>query len=188
MVAAELFDEISETHVRAWQNQWRPYMDQARARYQKEGDADPVPEDAHWSWDEIIAQVNGLLAYKKFSIFCNNQLQGMMLVNMSKTAKAAEQSGKELVYVELLATAPWNRKSMVSAPKYQGVGRLLIATAVELSVQEEFKGRIGLHSLPASIEFYRNACAMKDLGPDPNYQNLHYFEMTETQAKGFRSR
>jgi hypothetical protein len=28
---------------------------------------------------------------------------------------------------------------------------------------------------------------MIDLGPDPNYQNLRYFEMTQEGARAFRS-
>ncbi len=181
MVAAQLFDDITEIHLRAWETQWLPYVKEAVSRGQKH------PEDAHWRWDRKINHAKGFLAIKAFSIVCNDQLQGMMLVDMSKIARLLEQAGKDLIYVEFLATAPWNRKGLTSEPRYQGVGRLLIAVAVELSFQEEFKGRVGLHSLPNADGFYHRVCGMTDLGPDSTYQNLRYFEMTQEQANAFRS-
>ena len=187
MVAAQLFDDISDTHLEAWREQWCSVFEQAVSQSGTPGTGQLVPEDAHWQWDRILETVDGLLAYKRYSVVCNDRLQGMMLVNMSKTGRVAEQLGKVLVYIERLATAPWNRKSIVSHPLYKGVGRLLIAAAVKLSLQEELKGRIGLHSLPHSEGFYKDACGMTDLGSDPKYKGLHYFEMTERQAHAFLS-
>ena len=73
-------------------------------------------------------------------------------------------------------------------PIYRGVGSLLIAAAIQLSLDEGFKGRIGLHSLPQADAFYANTCGMSNLGPDPSYQNLSYFEMTAEQAQAFIER
>ena len=50
---------------------------------------------------------------------------------------------------------------------------------------EGFKGRIGLHSLPQSNNFYANKVGMTDMGQDEEYQNLRYFEMTPEQAEAF---
>ena len=58
--------------------------------------------------------------------------------------------------------------------------------AVELSLQEEFRGRIALHSLPQADEFYRVKCGMSPLCKDTKYENLTYFEMTPEQAQAFR--
>ena len=38
---------------------------------------------------------------------------------------------------------------------------------------------------PQADDFYRRRCGMTDLGADPNYQNLRYFEMTEEQSRVF---
>jgi hypothetical protein len=66
------------------------------------------------------------------------------------------------------------------------VGRVLLATAIQLSLDEEFKGRIGLHSLPQSEPYYRDIVNMRDLGPDENYQGqLRYFEFDEAGAQAF---
>jgi len=107
-----------------------------------------------------------------------------MLVDVTKFAKLPVQEGRELVYVDFLATAPWNRPNFVQAPKYKGIGRLLIATAVSLSLTLEFKGRIGLHSLPQSENWYATVCGFTAGGYDQE-KKLHYFEMTEVQAASF---
>jgi hypothetical protein len=65
------------------------------------------------------------------------------------------------------------------------VGSVLMRAAIEFSHQEGFKGRVGLHSLPQSNGWYANACGMADLGTDPDYQNLRYFEMTPEIAEAF---
>jgi hypothetical protein len=65
------------------------------------------------------------------------------------------------------------------------VGSVLLAAAIQLSIDEEFLGRLGLHSLPQADDWYRK-CRMTDLGPDPSEkQNLRYFEMTPEQAQAF---
>ena len=58
-----------------------------------------------------------------------------------------------------------------------------MGAAIRLSIEEGYKGRIGLHSLPQSNDFYSNRCGMIDLGADPHYQNLRYFEATPEIAQ-----
>ena len=80
---------------------------------------------------------------------------------------------------------PKNRYWRGGQPRFSGVGTLLLASAIQLSIDEEFAGRIGLHSLPQADAWYVK-CGLTDLGPDPNEkQNLKYFEMTPERAKAF---
>lgn len=88
------------------------------------------------------------------------------------------------MYLDYLEVAPWNRPEFGAAPRLRGVGSALITAAVALSDEEGFKGRLGLHSLPQADAFYRKI-GMTDLGQDPAYQNLRYFEMTVEQARAF---
>ena len=87
--------------------------------------------------------------------------------------------------MEYVENAPWNRKELFDPPRYRGVGSVLIRAAVALSEDQEFHGRIGLHSLPQANSFYANTCGMTDLGTDPGYHDLRYFEMTSKQARVF---
>jgi L-amino acid N-acyltransferase YncA len=76
---------------------------------------------------------------------------------------------------------------MNPAPRYRGIGSILVRAAIELSKQEEFKGRIGLHSLPQADSFYSTTCGMSDLGVEAEspYAPMRYFEMTSEQAEAF---
>ncbi len=113
-------------------------------------------------------------------------MQGLMLVlTAGKHARIEPQRAKPLAYVHFLAAAPWNLGSIVDEPTYSLVGSVLLATAIHLGLEEEFQGRIGLHSLPQSETWYRDACGMTDFGPDASVQNLRYFEMTPKQASEF---
>ncbi len=94
------------------------------------------------------------------------------------------QRGKPLVYLEYLEVAPWNWPYRSERPRLKGVGIALVAAATQLSVDNGFEGRIGLHSLEQAEGFYRR-CRMTDLGPGADYYILRYFEMTATQASAF---
>ena len=143
------------------------------------------PAGWHWDWPEKLARVEGFLAYKGYSVACNDTTQGLMSINLTSEAKLDSQKQKPLVYVDYLEVAPWNRSDLVPVARFKGVGAALVSAAVELSVDEEFQGRVGLHSLPKSEGFYRNHCGFTDLGPDAAYQNLTYFEATPAQAAAF---
>ena len=147
----------------------------------------PSGQHLHWDWRQKTADYSGQLSYQSFAIECEGKTQGLMIVNTIKRCRLPHQSNKHLVYVEYLQSAPWNR-SGVSAPRnFRGIGTVMIAAAVQLSLDEGNHGRIGLHSLPQADSFYRDECNMTDLGPDNTYANypLSYFEMTEQQAADF---
>lgn len=90
--------------------------------------------------------------------------------------------GQELVYVDYLETAPWNLRTPIVAPRFSGVGTVLMAEAIAFSLQSGLNGRVGLHSLEQATEFYERGCRMRDLGPDPGYYDLQYFEYDEATA------
>ena len=130
--------------------------------------------------------MHGMLANPGFSIVCNGLTQGMMIVDTTNyRCRIDGQIGQHLVYVKYIENAPWNRAELVEVPRYRGVGSLLILAAIKSSMDLEFQGRIGLHSLPQANKFYANSCGMTDLGTDQNYGGLRYFEMTSEQAQTF---
>ncbi|MEH2393829.1 MAG: GNAT family N-acetyltransferase [Nostoc sp.] len=65
---------------------------------------------------------------------------------------------------------------------YKGVGSSLLKFAIEHSFYLDYKGRLGLHSLPGAENFYRKF-GMVDLGYDSNKQGLRYFEISSDQAE-----
>jgi hypothetical protein len=183
MVDASLFDEVTDAHLRLWEDGWLPEM-KAHRTFVTTGNS---PEDSHWDWRRKANAWRGLLGYQSFSIVCQRELQGLMLTNDMTSARIPAQFGKPIIYVEFLATAPWNRPELRMPPKYRGCGRIFILAAIQTSIDAGFRGRIGLHSLPAAEMFYEEKCGFTRLGQDSSHQNLTYYEMTSTQADQFRS-
>jgi len=143
-------------------------------------------QDGYWEWDRKWDLLQNDLSKVFFAVECDGAAQALMVVDNSKyVCRHDDHSGSGLIYIEFVAVAPWNRGALVTDPTYGGLGKVLVGTAVSLSIEEEFAGRIGLHSLPQSEGFYTNGCGMTDFGPDAGKEGLNYFEMTETQATVF---
>ena len=186
-VEAELRDAIEDAQLQDWQGSWQPALILILAELIRRGiPQHQWPQSSHWDWPAKTAQMKGLLAFKGFSLVCGGLTQGLMRVDLNRSARLPDQKGRPLVYVDYLEVAPWNRSELGEPPRYKGVGSALVTAAVELSVREGFKGRIGLHALPQADRFYKETCGMSDLGPDPAYQNrMRYFEMSPAQARAF---
>lgn len=184
---AELLDAVTDRQLADWEGEWVPELFKAVQRLRRAGvERKHWPQSRHWDWRKKTAALQGMLANPGFSVVCTGMTQGMMLVDLtSERCRIDGQKGQHLVYVSFVENAPWNRKDLFDPPRYRGVGTVLIRAAVELSKQEDFKGRIGLHSLPQANAFYANTCGMTDLGVDHAHQGLRYFEMTPEQAEAF---
>jgi hypothetical protein len=176
-VPADLCDEITDEHLEMWDRAWKPAMEAHCAGLPPEAE----PEDSEWDWKANAQNWRKAVTYLSFAVVCEGELQGMMVTCDTKMNRA----GKPMIYVELLATAPWNRPEIQTPKRYGGVGRALMLAAVELSRQMGFGGRVGLHSLPKAEPFYRTKCGMTDLGMDAK-KKMVYFEMNEAQAEDFR--
>lgn len=184
-IEAELHDAIEGAHLIDWQTKWRPALLATLHELNRRGvPPNQWPQSWHWDWQEKTARVQGLLAYRGFTVVAQGETQGLAQVGLTKSAKEGSQIGKPIVYLDYLEVAPWNRPDLGQRPRLQGIGTALLSAAVQLSIDEGFKGRTGLHSLPQAESFYRR-WGFTDLGPDPAYQDLTYFELTAEQARTF---
>ena len=181
MVAASLFDDVKDEHLLLWHDSWAPAM-RAHRTNRPLGNS---PEDSHWNWKQKAESWRKLLGFQSYALVCEGGLQGMMVTNTIKSARLPQQFGKPLLYIDFVATAPWNRPELNSPPRFRGTGRVFILAAIQASIDEGYKGRVGLHSLPKAETFYEKKCGFTRLGPDSSHQNLTYYEMTETQAEFF---
>lgn len=186
---ATLFKGVSADNLAHIETRWRPLFEMRRREAQQLGQSmsDINAEDAHWEWGQkMLAAEMDPLIYDIFVLECGFNTQAVMLVRKGGLKCICrhphERPTNRLLYVDFLATAPWNRKKLVSDPTYSGCGRILISTAVNLSFEEESEGRIGLHSLPGAEDFYRRKVGMTDLGPDEHYDGLRYFEISAAMA------
>lgn len=146
---------------------WRPSLGAA------------AEEDATWDWAALLQEADtnesqGVGRYEGYALECGGELQALMLLETA--AHRSRQTGDPVVYVEYVAVAPWNRRTMQSPPRFVGCGSGIISMAIERSQALGFKGAIALHSLPRAAGFYTNL-GMQNLGPDPTENGLHYFEL-----------
>jgi hypothetical protein len=181
-VDAVLHIELGELELIDVEIVWAPVRLQGLRDLRQRG-VTQLPQHVHWNWAMKAVRHSHLLAYRSFGIEAGGKMQGLMMVLLTgKTARLDPDKGKPLVYVDFLETAPWNAKEFTQSPLYKGVGMRLMQAAARLSGDEGFAGRVGLHSLAQSKPFYTGACEMQALGPDVNYQNLEYFELTAAKA------
>lgn len=180
LVDAEIVDELSKDELLATHLDWAPERLEALKKLR---DAKkPWPEHWHWDWSKKAGLLD-FMAYRCMGIECEGRMQGLMMASTIAGASRVGPTGKAVLYIEYIESAPWNVKDLVGDPKFSGVGIALLEAAIELSEDEGFGGRIGLHSLPQSEPFYRKY--MTDLGPDSSHQGLHYFEMSVEQIRLF---
>lgn len=139
--------------------------------------------DSHWDWRD--KQQNLRPASQRLLALLNgNFVEALMLIDLSRNSRLVSSPIAQIVYVENVAVAPWNRPPIQNTPKFRGLGRLMIGVAVAISQQEHLNGRCGLHSLIQSEGFYRKL-GMTDLGPDPAVEDLRYFEFDPIGASNF---
>lgn len=186
VVAATIHAELTPQELLTAETAWKPVRDAAIALMRAAGvPLNQLPEHHHWDWAAKASQLK-YLTCRAFGIECGGDYQGLMMVDLSRAyARLLPDSGKPLVYVDFLETAPWNSKLFTVTPKYAGIGSALLRIAVQTSIDEGFRGRIGLHSLPQSVDFYMTRCGMINCGSDPTYYNLPYLEMNQQLAEAF---
>lgn len=188
-VEAELRDAIEAAQLADWQSSWLPARQQRiDALKLANAPASAFPQSAHWNWADKVGQMQHLLANQGYCIFCNGHTQAMMRLDLAgKRSRLPSQKNLDLVYIDYLETAPWNWEGPYwDPPLYRRSGLHLLRAAMEVSLAEGFKGRVGLHSLPQSVAFY-SKCGLSALGADPGYPGypLPYFEATPDQTKSF---
>lgn len=187
LVDAELWDAITEKNLADWEAKWTPQLLRLlEALYDQGVERALWPQSRHWDWRAKTRAIETRLDQQCFAIVCEGMTQAMMITDLTRRARLAGQKNDHLVYVDFVEAAPWNRREILGKPPmFTGCGSILIRAAIEFSKLEGFKGRIGLHSLPQANSFYANKIGMTDLGQDPEYQNLRYFEMTPESAEAF---
>lgn len=184
---ADLFEGIDEKNLLDFEREWKPIFDsQLSGRVSGIERVAASAEDAHWDWRRLAEHYKNPLLFSIYAVECAELTQGLMLVAKgAHFSRHPDHPRADLIYVDRLAAAPWNRKGFVKQPIYKGVGQLLLAAAVSLSMDEELEGRLGLHALAGAETFYRDVLGMTDFGPDAGYYGLCYFEFSAAQATAF---
>ncbi|WP_414546257.1 GNAT family N-acetyltransferase [Nostoc sp. CCY0012] len=161
-VEADLVD-LTQKHADDYTLQWK---EQLRLFGQ---------EDKFWDWDFKLEFIISRQANREgYAIEYEGETQGLMIIETQLHGSRLAE-GQRLVYVDGIASAPWNREMIQRPPKYKGVGTALLIFARTRSLELGYEGRVGLHSLPGAEQFY-DLQGMIDVGEDEDYDDLIYFE------------
>ena len=200
VVSAQIYLGLEERHIHDHEHSWRPPM-VAAARAAQTSCTDAAGnidlsrllteiarlrlEDIRWDW----RQINTIFATRSgchgLAIECDGHTQGLMLIDTENHASRLAPQGETIAYVELLTSAPWNRGTFIPTQAFALTGYALIATAIGISRDHSLEGRVGLHSVSGSVNFYETKCGMTSFGPDARKKNLVYFEISSQQADAF---
>lgn len=187
-VDGELHDGLSPLHLLLVEQQWFRVRVELETELRKLGvPPEKWPQSLGWSWVRKAPHLD-LLEAAGFAISHDGTWQGAMITKSATHASRHQTSpGKPLIYVDFIEVAPWNWaiEGIGQSPRFKGIGTTLLREAVLLSKQEEFEGRVGLHSLPQAEQFYQGPCGMEPLGRDAAKESLMYFELTTEGAERF---
>lgn len=114
---------------------------------------DPTDEsDRHWNWRELVS---ANLNKPYFPAVCvksaDGAIQGAAIYQVN--ARSAIEPGQRAVFVDRLATAPWNRDWLAARPRFRGTGTGLLRHAIATSYSLGLAGRVALFPI-ANVEFY----------------------------------
>ncbi len=153
--------ELAQNHVDDFINLW---LNQLRV---------VETDDKFWDWLFKLDFISRNEEYEGYALEAEGCTQGLMQIETQR--HKSQVSGQQLVYIEYLTSAPWNRKEIQRPPRFRGVGANLLRYARIRSVELGYGGRVGLHSLPRSERFYDNQL-MTNYGIDGEKDDLVYFE------------
>jgi hypothetical protein len=193
----DIVEGLGPTHIDYIEQSWRPVMDRQHDLAILQYFLLPVAlrtddsyrdilnklgiPDRHWDW-RLKCTVAAKTNRKVYGLLNGEHVEGAMLLEFGHTARCAP--GLPLLYVDLVAAAPWNRSAIQRPERFRGMGTLMLGVAVEVSRVHSFDGRCGLHSLLAAEGFYRRI-GMKEFGIDPSKEGMRYFELDASAAKAF---
>lgn len=156
---------------------WSPARDRVAAAMSEAGGH---LESGHWDWRDKLWS-SGSDGHRLFAIDCESDVQGLMALS-NAFRRSVLSPADAVVYVDYLEVAPWNLKVPGFGPRFLGVGASLIAEAVRQSLAAGLEGRVGLHSLEQAERFYAERYLMTQVGTDPTYHDLVYFEFRAGEA------
>lgn len=107
--------------------------------------------DIHWRW------FNKTFCYKEdeyewFFMVAEGEVQGACLIYHPKESKLEKGN---IFYIEYLASAPWNRGSLINEKAFNGVGTILLKCAINYAINTlNLKPGFSLHSLHSAEGYY----------------------------------
>lgn len=159
--------------------------------------ARPIPDWGRWSpWDWCLSSKPEVALREMVICWCGNRMIGFLSLWPGFSSQVTPDL--QTLYVEHLGAFPGDLNTAIWGRHFRGVGKVLLAFAVHLSVSKGYMGRLSLHaSNEAALTFYRNVHGLVGkrlfhperqgvLGPTPQATRQDasrtYLETTEAGA------
>jgi hypothetical protein len=148
-------------------------------------------EDAKWTWESILGLRSDVpasstfvsdVALERVAIVHDGIVHGILVTSLPERPPRLSRCS-QLVFVEYVAVAPWNRGP---TRLFKAIGPSLLELAVLRSLASGRGGCIGLHSGgPKAAEWYITKAEMKHRGLDPDEPGCHYFDGSDVWVEKF---
>lgn len=110
--------------------------------------------DSDWDWRRIVSHHQNKPYFRATSVQTDDgAVQAAMLFQVN--ALSATLDGERAVYIDRLASAPWNRDKLAANPVFRGAGTGLLRYAILVSYSLGFSGRVNLTPI-ANEDWYVN--------------------------------
>lgn len=138
--------------------------------------------DQHWRWFNKAFSLTDPNKYEWFYFIADNEVQAAAIICHPEASRFDQD---QIIYIDYVAVAPWNRNTVIAGKRFGGLGSKLIKVLnLHLGKKLSYREGFSLHSLAQAKTFYEKM-GMTDFGPDSNKQDMHYFEMEASVAKGY---
>jgi hypothetical protein len=141
-----------------------------------------------WSVSHIHQYLNYPEIYEVYVLEYDSIAQGIIILQTNEYHSRLDED-KNLIYVDLLTVAPWNRAAILGRRNYKGVGTVLLTFAMLHSFNLGLQGRIALNTVKEAEDFYQKlpffdgGYDLFPAGNDGRYVSLKYLEMPEEEAE-----
>lgn len=116
-----------------------------------------LEDDRDWDWRALISSCQNKPLWHAIAVRCHEgQIQGAILYRANGVSRIESEKGS--VFIEYLASAPWNRDWLTDRPRFRGAGECLIFTAVRHSYLLGLGGRVTVAAIDndRTVRFYKN--------------------------------
>ena len=107
----ELVADPSEAHLDSWESQWKAFVDDLGIGR---------GSTSSWRWPKKATFVSERAGWKVISVVSDNRSHGLVLLSWPEGSRLGKD--EQVLYVEYLEVAPWNRKDLVKGyPEFKKV-------------------------------------------------------------------
>lgn len=170
---------MTEHHIRLANSTWAAAFQDRYRLHEHDEDS--------WMWYPSEVYLDLLLQRRRlraYAIVAGEMILGVLFLH-DETHLSRLGRRQPLVYINYVATAPWNRRDNRGAGRLRGVGTALIGWATQYSHEIGCEGRLGLHSLRSSDAFYGRLC-FRNFGIDAAHRGMSYFEQCDAHEADSR--